>query len=335
MRIVPGQACLRSGADRRLPLLDMDESNQDSLPTSTEPLCITCGYDLRSLPTEESCPECGTAIALSLRGDLMSQSDPAWVARLARGQALLVLGLRFCLIAMVSAIVVPVLGFGLGFAFWFGLGINVPNWVFSIVFWSFGGALFIGVIVSTAGCALVTAQDPRDTLGESSVSNRNVARQALFALYGCVALGLASDFLPLMGTGSRILVGIVFLSIGVCLTVALVASLNWLATLATRIPNHDLRSRTLKSVRFFRWAIPVFILLFVISVGFPGPVAAGAALTASEILYSVRGCASLVIAAGILIASFRMYRDLRSYRNAFRKCAAEASASDSQPPVTD
>ena len=107
----------------------MEKSDQVSLTSATELLCVTCGYDLRSLPTEGSCPECGSRIELSLPGDLLSRSDPAWVARLARGQSLLVFGVRFCLICMVCAFVIPFLGVvvGLVFAFGFGIGMNIPS----------------------------------------------------------------------------------------------------------------------------------------------------------------------------------------------------------------
>ena len=318
----------------------MDKSDQGRLTSSTELRCITCGYDLRSLPTEESCPECGTRIELSLRGDLLSLSDPAWVARLARGQSLLVLGVRICLIVMVCAFVIPLLVFVLvfGLSFGFGVSINLPSWVFDVLFWTFGGALFVGVLVATIGCALVTTQDPRDSLRESSISNRNVARQALFAMYGSLAVGFVAELLPLVGISSRILVMIVFLSIGTCFTAALVASLHWLAALAARIPDHDLRARTLKSARFFRWAIPVCILVVLIQSGFnrpPTPPAAAGALTGRGILSSVTGCVVFVVAAGILIGSIRMYNDLFTYRAAFRKCAAEASTANSEPPLTD
>lgn len=331
---------IRGCVGQRIPLPDMDKSDQGSLTSATELRCITCGYDLRSLPTEESCPECGAPIELSLRGDLLSRSDPAWVARLARGQSLLVLGVRFCLICMVCAIVFPFLLPIFVFAQAFGLvpGINIPTWVFSIVLWSLGGALFIGVLVATLGCTLVTTQDPRDSLRESSISNRNVARQALFAMYGCVAVGFVAELLPLVGISTRILVVILFLSIGACFTVALVASLGRLAVLAARIPDQDLRSRTLKSARFFRWIIPISILLVVIPMGFtwpPATAAAGGALTGPGILSSVTGCVSLVIAAAILIGSVRMYKDLVTYRIAFRRCAAEANTTNGEQPLTD
>ena len=318
----------------------MDESDQVSLTSPTEMRCITCGYDLRSLPTEESCPECGTRIELSLRGDLLSRSDPAWVARLARGQSLLVLGVRFCLICMVCAFVMPFLGVvvGLVFAFGFGIGIKIPSWVFDVAFWSFGGALFIGVVVTSLGCALVTTQDPRDSLRESSTSNRNVARKALFAMYACIPASGVVWLLPFVRSSPDIYAGIFLLSVGTCFAVVLVASLGWLAVLAARIPDHDLRSRTMKSARFFRWAIPVFILAFLIPTVFatrPAPAAAGGALAGPGVLSSVTGCVFLVVAAGILIGSFRMYKDLRTYHTAFRRCATEANTANAEQPLTD
>ncbi|MCH8316229.1 MAG: hypothetical protein IIA64_09675, partial [Planctomycetes bacterium] len=190
----------------------MEKSDQVSLTSPTELRCITCGYDLRSLAIEQSCPECGTRIELSLHGDLLSLSDPAWVSRLARGQSLLVFGFRLCLIVPVLAFVIAfsVLGLNLGF------GSKLPTWGFDVVFWSFGGALFIGVVVATIGCALVTTQDPRDNLRESSISNRNVAQKALFAMYACIPASAVAFLLPFVRTNPQIYAGIFFLSVGTC-----------------------------------------------------------------------------------------------------------------------
>ena len=321
---------------QRIPSLDMDESNQGSVTGPTEPLCITCGYDLRSLPPAESCPECGTPIELSLRGDLLSHSDPAWVARLARGQSVLVFGVRLLLIVMVCAFVVPVVGLGLGFVFASGFGFNIPSWVFSVIFWSFGCALFVGAVVTTLGCTLVTTQDPRDSLRESSISNRSVARKALFAMYGCVALGFVAGFVSFVGSNPQIYAAIWFLPVGICFTVALVATLQWLAVLAVRIPDHDLRSRTLKSARFFRGAIPVFILVSLISpMAFARPAAPFGTVARSGALYFMTGCVLIIVTLGILIGSVRMYKDLCTYRTAFRKCATGANAANGEPPLTD
>ncbi len=313
----------------------MDKSDQGSLTSPTELRCITCGYDLRSLPTEESCPECGTRIELSLRGDLLSLSDSTWVARLARGQSLLVFGFRLCLIVMIFGFTIPFLSLGLGF----GLGTKIPTWVFYVVSWSVGGVLLVGTLFATLGCTLVTTQDPRDSLRESSTSNRNVARQALFGMYGCIAASFLAGLLPLVGIGARFLAVIFILSVGTCFTVALVATLHWLAVLAVRIPDHDLRSRTQKSARFFRWAVPVFILVSLIPPMLfttpPAPAGAGGGLIRPGVLSSVTGCVSFVLAAGILLGSVRMYKDLFSYRTAFRRCATEVNTTSSAQPLTD
>lgn len=47
---------------------------------SGELLCIGCGYDLRSLPVEGACSECGVAITRSLHGDRLAAADPACCA---------------------------------------------------------------------------------------------------------------------------------------------------------------------------------------------------------------------------------------------------------------
>ena len=310
----------------------MDTSDQGRLTSPTELRCIACGYDLRSLPTEQSCPECGTRIELSLRGDLLSLSDPAWVARLARGQSLLVFGVRLCLIFMVYRFAIAPLVFGLGL----GLGIKILTWGFDVVFWSVGGALIVGVLVATLGCALVTTQDPRDSLRESPTSNRNVARKALFAMYACIPVSSVAFLIPFVRTNPQIYAVIFFLSVGACFTVALVASLGRLAVLAARIQDHDLQSRTLKSARFFRWAIPVFILMCLIPLrGVAAPAAAGGALIGPVALYLVTSCVSMIVILGILLGSVPMYKDLFTYRTAFRRCATEANTTNSEQPLTD
>ncbi|MEE8154165.1 MAG: hypothetical protein V3T53_04290 [Phycisphaerales bacterium] len=317
----------------------MDKSDQGSFASPTDPWCVTCGYHLRSLPIEQSCPECGTPIELSLRGDLLSQSDPAWVARLARGQSLLMFGVRLCLIVMVCTVAIPFLGFGLGFVFASGFGFNIPSWVFSVLFLSFGGALIVGTLFATLGCTLVTTQDPRDSLRESPTSNRTVARKALFAMYACVPASSVAGFLPFWRTSPTIYAVIFFLPVGICFTIALVASLGRLAVLAARIPDHDLGSRTLKSARFFRWAIPVFILVYLIStMGLArasAPAAAGGMWIRPGVFYSVTSCMFPIVALGVLIGSVRMYKNLVTYRTAFRRCATEANTANTEQPLTD
>ena len=53
--------------------------------------CVQCGYNLRTLPREGRCPECGATVLESIVGDFLQYSDPAWLAKLSRGLKIIVL----------------------------------------------------------------------------------------------------------------------------------------------------------------------------------------------------------------------------------------------------
>ena len=62
-------------------------------PIETDVTCRRCGYNLRGLLEEGLCPECGTAVVLSTRGDLLRYADPDWVETMARGVKFILWGL--------------------------------------------------------------------------------------------------------------------------------------------------------------------------------------------------------------------------------------------------
>lgn len=51
--------------------------------------CRHCGFNLRGLATDRTCPECGTPVANSLREDWLRYSDPAWIRQVAQGARVL------------------------------------------------------------------------------------------------------------------------------------------------------------------------------------------------------------------------------------------------------
>jgi len=51
--------------------------------------CLRCGYALRGLAPDGMCPECGTPIERSLRGNFLVYSDPAYVRWLHAGSVLI------------------------------------------------------------------------------------------------------------------------------------------------------------------------------------------------------------------------------------------------------
>jgi len=64
--------------------------------------CRACGYNLRGLLPQDGCPECGTAVAWSIIGDLLRYSPPQWTKRLARGISYTAAGVGFFAVALVS-----------------------------------------------------------------------------------------------------------------------------------------------------------------------------------------------------------------------------------------
>jgi uncharacterized integral membrane protein/predicted RNA-binding Zn-ribbon protein involved in translation (DUF1610 family) len=47
--------------------------------------CVECGYNLRTLAYSASCPECGTAVLVSSRGDHLSAAPTQWLRALVHG----------------------------------------------------------------------------------------------------------------------------------------------------------------------------------------------------------------------------------------------------------
>ena len=55
--------------------------------------CGRCGYNLRTLAATGKCPECGTAVARTIRGDVLAAANPRWRGGLRVGLTLLAAGL--------------------------------------------------------------------------------------------------------------------------------------------------------------------------------------------------------------------------------------------------
>ena len=71
--------------------------------------CVQCGYQLRDLPVAGVCPECGTPVARSFRGDRLSAADPAYVGALYAGTRRLVIGLVTLLLVGVGLLLAAII----------------------------------------------------------------------------------------------------------------------------------------------------------------------------------------------------------------------------------
>src|SRR6266446_2518404 len=118
-------------------------------------LCITCGYNLGGLDASGKCPECGTEIQFSIRGDKLAFADPAWLRRIRRGQALLSYGTLVLLVALILSLVLPI---PLTFVSQSGLGGWVMVVMFSVALYGSFAVAILAVISVVVGSFLATTQ---------------------------------------------------------------------------------------------------------------------------------------------------------------------------------
>jgi hypothetical protein len=92
-----------SPASARRPRMKSAVSETMGDDASVSALCRECGYDLRGLPTEGVCPECGTRIRVSLQGPGLLYAAPDWLRAVSKGVTSLQVGIVGLLFAIPSA----------------------------------------------------------------------------------------------------------------------------------------------------------------------------------------------------------------------------------------
>lgn len=199
--------------------------------------CRGCEYNLRGLPRDSRCPECGIPSGLSTRGDLLRFADPGWLRQLARG-------ISYVLWGILVAIVASVAGGALG-------AVTSPM-----------AAAVVGVVGSLLGVYgawLVTERDPSG-LGEDRYGRaRRVIRFALIVGLLASVIQVLAHALPLTAP-FLILLGLLALAFGVIGLVGEYCKLVYFEKLALRIPDYDLSKRA-RVVR--RWLIVIWSLMLI------------------------------------------------------------------------
>jgi hypothetical protein len=74
-------------------------------PIAHDHPCRKCGYNLRGLSADGRCPECGTPVGYSLKGDLLRFCDPGWLDTLYRGARMFVYGIAAIVFGFIAAVV--------------------------------------------------------------------------------------------------------------------------------------------------------------------------------------------------------------------------------------
>jgi len=185
--------------------------------------CRGCSYNVRGQHESGKCPECGTPVGISIRGNLLRYSDPAWVEKLLRGVDLILWGLLTTL-----------LGSGVAVVLQFTMGSRAHSFTQLVMILASG----VGVI----GAWLLTTPDPGTAEESQMVTAREVARFALIFGIGEGILGMWSehqDLAPFI----RGLLGVALALAAIVMVVGEVARLYYLKKLAMRIPDPALVKR--------------------------------------------------------------------------------------------
>jgi hypothetical protein len=204
---------------RPAPVLPIDENGI----VTQDVLCRKCAYNVRGLHQNNKCPECGTPVGLSIRGNLLCYSDPAWVDKLSRGVELILWGLLAALVGSVAgAVVVMALG----------RRAQILAQIIGV------GASVVGFI----GAWLLTSPDPGTEEPSQMVNARKIVRFAL-------VFAMAENLLSIASTGEHVhpmisaIFGIGLLIAALIGVVGEIARLYYLEKLALRIPDQALAKR--------------------------------------------------------------------------------------------
>ena len=176
----------------------------------TDLSCIHCGYNLRGLDETGKCPECGTAIADSLRGDLLEFADPDWLDKIKLGVIVRFWHLPLSIIALPLTIVFPATA--------------------DVLTWLVADAAGLGASL------LITTREPRMEFREGVFTLRRVVRFAAAAGFAGAMLGIAHSAYTALPTYSHVIA----ICLGLLRWAAVWGEVAYLGRLASRIPDRRL-----------------------------------------------------------------------------------------------
>ncbi|MCH9035577.1 MAG: hypothetical protein IID42_13930, partial [Planctomycetes bacterium] len=289
--------------------------------------CTHCGYNLRGLAEGGRCPECGTAIAQSSHGNLLSAADPAWLQRVYRGQALVCAG---CVVLVTHFFLYNVSSSGVAPGTWVvvhALGAS------SVVDAVLEAVLLAAVaLLLLLGAFTTTTLDPRLSLTEQPIALRRFVRGSIVAL---VALAGSSYLVPtaVKQLGADADAGVLYETVLLCASglvflSALVGICYYLAGLAMRIPDARLATRTRSKVVRFAGCIGIIMLMvaWAVLTRVSGASAAGTVYLAGQPvvvsgMFLILMLILALVALGYIVSLMIL---MSAYRKAFRKALLEA-----------
>lgn len=202
--------------------------------------CRRCGYNLRTQHEQGVCPECGSPVGLSTRGNFLQYANPEWVAKVAKG-----LQIVFWMIIVGIAIQIGLVFLG------FAARAIAP--IIAVVI----------TVVEVVGVWLMTEPDPSGIGEEKNVSARRIVRTT--TVFAAVVV-CGGNIIPQLGWFTAATLGsmVVVLTTAARLSqvVAYVVRYSYFAIIARRIPNKDLANRS----RMLQKATIIFIAVLIVAV---------------------------------------------------------------------
>jgi hypothetical protein len=208
-------------------------------------LCIQCGYNLRGLTSDRNCPECGTPVARSLRGNLLRHSSVDYLRKLHVGVFLILAAIIAQILLGFAAAAIGIIAIG-----GTGPGLNIA--AFDLI------TTAIGVVISAAslvGWWMFSSPDPAFLGAEQGQTARQVIRGTVIAL---VAITLINLFLtPLATPGGTAPIDFVVAGLGLlslaATAVKFFAAMLYMRWLTPRIPDEKLFNRS----KLYMWLLPL------------------------------------------------------------------------------
>ncbi|MCG3124141.1 MAG: hypothetical protein GIKADHBN_02584 [Phycisphaerales bacterium] len=222
--------------------------------------CVKCSYNLRGLRVDGRCPECGHAVADSLRGTLLEFAAPEYVARVNSGLSLVLTAI----LLMIISTVLTFLGEFAGSSTGYRAEIALVTSLFAL------GVSAMGLV----GYLRYSTPDPGFIGTERPDASRKVLRtaviiQASISMLLVVWQSIGMAGMP-AGPSASMAVALLLQGVGtVAWLVQFVSVMNYTNWIARRVPDHYIMKRT----RLYRWLLPVLSVVGA-AVFFLGPLVA-------------------------------------------------------------